>query len=68
MKTNSMVSLRQAAYTYEGDSHFYLPEDPAEANNEYIYFVGQGSAFAKSYKGWRLQFGIQLDLFTMSIE
>lgn len=43
----------------DGTLHYYLPENANDANNEYVYFVGNGGyAFANTYKGWR--FGLML--------
>lgn len=51
----------------DGFNHFYLPEDVKAANNDYVYYVGQGSNFAKMYRGWRINVGLTLDLFTRKV-
>jgi hypothetical protein len=48
----------------DGNNHFYLPEDVANANNDDVFFVGLGKSFAKTYRGWRIGTSLILDLFT----
>ena len=55
--TNAGVNL-------DGLGHYYLPENAANANNDYYYFTGLGENFAKTYRGWRLTTTLIVDLIT----
>ena len=51
----------------DGFNHFYLPEDVTNANNDYVYYVGQGSNFAKGFRGWRFNVGLDIDLLSWKV-
>lgn len=52
----------------DGFNHFYLVESPAAANNDYVYYVGQGNNFAKTFRGWRIQAGVVIDIKTWDMD
>ncbi len=52
----------------DGFNHFYLVENPQAANNDYVYYVGLGNNFARTFRGWRIQAGVVLDIKTWDLD
>lgn len=64
-----MAGASSGPTNIDGTLHYYLPEDVANANNEYVYFVGTGgNTFANTYKGWRFMLTLQLNLKTWKLQ
>jgi hypothetical protein len=53
----------------DGTLHYYLPADANNANNEYVYFVGNGGhTFANTFKGWRFMLTLQFNLVDWNLD
>jgi len=64
-----MANASSGPINIDGTLHYYLPEDVQNANNDDVYFVGNGGyTFANTYKGWRFGLLLRFNLVDWNLD